>query len=340
MMKALILKPSSFGDVIQSLPVLRLLRRQWPEAQLCWWISSTLAPLLERDPDLDAVIPFDRTGARSLRGLTALIRQIRAIQRQRFDWVIDLQGLARSGVIAWLASGGFTIGVDDPREGAATFYDRAVPRPSAETHAIDWYLQVLVALNVPVDQPFTWLPEYREVRQSLERRWSVAGKDWIAIAPGARWKNKRWPVEYYSALAKRLVRGGGQRHVAVLGGSEDRSLGAAICEQAPERCVDLTGQTSLIEMIEWIRLSKVLVTNDSAPMHVAAALQRPTVALFGPTDPKRTGPYRQTDRVFQARLPCAPCLDKRCHHPIFQHCLRLLSPDAVAQAVNQRLELD
>jgi ADP-heptose:LPS heptosyltransferase len=106
---------------------------------------------------------------------------------------------------------------------------------------------------------------------------------------------------------------------------------------AGPRCLDLTGKLSLLEMVEWLRLSELLVTNDTGPMHVAAALGKPVVALFGPTTPRRTGPYRQLEHVLQARLPCVPCLKPRCAYAKPLECLRALPPSAAVQAVIARL---
>ncbi len=158
-MKILILKPSSLGDVIQALPVLRLLKLHFRDAEIFWWIDSALAPLLEGDPDLTGIVRFERKRWKSPRHWPEMLRSIRWLREQDFDLVIDLQCLARSGAFAWLADGKFLIGLDEVREGARGFYDAAVPRKTFHTHAVDWYLSVLPKLGVPVQQNFEWLPE-------------------------------------------------------------------------------------------------------------------------------------------------------------------------------------
>jgi ADP-heptose:LPS heptosyltransferase len=126
--------------------------------------------------------------------------------------------------------------------------------------------------------------------------------------------------------------------LVVLGGRADAQLGQQVSQGAPGRCLDLTGQTTLPEMVEWIRRSELLICNDSGPMHVAAALGKPVVATFGPTDPRRTGPYRQAERVLQSKwLPCVPCFQKRCRFAKPLECLRAISPEQVLAAVLQRL---
>lgn len=330
-MRIFILKPSSLGDVVQALPVLRLLKGHLPQSEIFWWIDAGLAPLLNGDPDLAGVILFDRRRWAAPRHWGELWRSIRQIRSLSFDWVVDLQSLMRSGVIAWLANGAFTIGLDDPREGARGFYDVAVPRPSAQTHAVDWYLQVLPALGVPVHRDFDWLPIRKQVAAALQARWPEEAR-WIALQPGARWENKRWGVDSFAETIRQLARLFPGHRFAILGGDHDRPLGRSLSSVAPDRCLDLTGNTSLPEMVEWVRRSELLITNDTGPMHVAAAIGRPVIALFGPTEPRRTGPYGQPERVLQHSLPCVPCLKDTCHWIKPMECLRALSPERVVAA--------
>lgn len=337
-MKILILKPSSLGDVVQALPVLRLLKRHLPQSEIYWWIESTLAPLLEGDPDLAGIVPFDRRRWAAPRNWAALWRGVYWTRQQAFDWVIDLQCLARSGAYAWLANGKLTIGLDEPREGARGYYDVVVRRPSFHTHAVDWYLEVLRPLGVPATSRFEWLPPRPDVAAGIRARWPVEQARWVALQPGARWLNKRWPLESFAELLRLLAEARTDLRFAVLGGAEDCALGEAVTRATPARCLDLTGKLSLPEMVEWLRLSELMVTNDTGPMHVAAALGTPVVGLFGPTEPQRTGPYGQLQHVLQLELPCSPCLKSRCRYAKPLECLRALPPETVFNAVQKRLD--
>ena len=335
--KVLILKPSSLGDVVQALPVLRLLKKHQPSADIFWWIDASLSALLEGDPDLAGLIRFDRQGWLSPLNWSEVWRTLREIRCHSFDWVIDLQSLARSGITAWLANGGFTVGLDDPREGARCFYDVVVPRPAWHAHAVDWYLQVLPVLGVPVDWDFVWLPVRRAAATAVRERWQPGERRLIILQPGARWANKCWPLEHFVQLTQALSRAFENVDFAVLGSRSDRPLGEVISGACPERCFDLTGRTSLPEMVEWIRISSAMVTNDTGPMHVAAALGKPMVALFGPTEPRRTGPYGQLHHVLQTDLPCVPCMKGTCAYERPFECLRSISPRTVAERVRQIL---
>ena len=362
LLKILILKPSSLGDIVQALPVLRLLRRHLPSSEIYWWVESSFAPLLEGDSDLAGVVRFERRGWAAPQRWPDLWRSIRWMREQAFDWVIDLQSLARSGAFAWLANGKLTIGLDEPREGARGFYDLIARRPSFHTHAVDWYLRVLPLLGLPglergspssrdglpaitqswnsallLEESFRWLPQRPAIAAAIRQKWPVAGSRWMILQPGARWSNKRWPAECFAELVARLAVARPEFRFAVLGALQDRPLAEIICRADAALCLDLTGETSLPEMVEWIRLSELMVTNDTGPMHVAAALNKPVVALFGPTEPRRTGPYGQLEHTLQLALPCIPCLSARCTYSKPMECLRAMPVSKVFEAVQKRL---
>jgi lipopolysaccharide heptosyltransferase II len=337
-LKILILKPSSLGDVIQAMPVLRLLKLHYPGSEIFWWVDAALAPLLEGDPDLAGVVRFERKRWGKPRHWPEMLRSIRWLRAQKFDLVIDLQCLIRSAAFAWLARGKLLVGLDEIREGARGFYDLAAPRKSFHTHAVDWYLSVLPPLGVPVHKNFRWLPERPTIAAAVKSKWPTDGARWIALQPGARWENKRWPAKYFVELVHSTAEKFPDTRVAILGSSDDKTLGEIISRAAPARCLNLCGATSLLEMIEWVRLCELMVTNDTGPMHAAAALGKPVIALFGPTEPRRTGPYGQLENVLRIDLPCSPCLSADC--TFFakpNECLNALSPAMVFARLQQLL---
>ena len=319
------------------MPVLRLVKKHLPSSQVYWWIDSALAPLLQDDPDLAGLARFERKRWASPWHWDEMWRTIRWVRHQQFDWVIDLQCLLRTGIFAWLANGQRLIGLDEPREGARGFYDEIVRRPTRLTHAVDWYLGVLPLLDVPVTTDFQWIPPRPALAKTVREKWSINGAPWIALQPGARWPNKRWPAEAFAALVRQLVTWNPALRFAVLGGPGDRDLGSLIVGTDPARCLDLTGKLSLPEMVEWIRLCRLMVSNDTGPMHVAAALGTQVVSLFGPTEPRRTGPYGQLDHVLRSPLPCAPCFKSYCTYSQPLECLTSLTPHTVSMAVRKQL---
>ena len=338
-MKVLILKPSSLGDVVQALPLLRLLKRHHPDTEVHWWLADELGPLLEADPDLASIIPFERKRWGSPAYWPRGLAQIKALRDARYDWVIDLQGLARSATFAWLADGAFTIGLELEREGAHLAYDLAVPRPKDKPHAVDWYLAVARALEIPVHDNFDWLPVRPAVAAQVETKWPRDGCRWIGINPGARWDNKRWPAEHFAELVRQLAARDARFRFALFGGPGDWQLTDAIQRDAPDRCVNFAGRTTLPELIELLRRCELLVTNDTGPMHLAAALRKPVVSLFGPTSPAQTGPYGQEQFALRHPLPCAPCMKSRCVWSEPMACLTGITPARVADEVLRRTDL-
>jgi len=336
--KILILKPSSLGDVVLALPVLRLLRQHLPQAEIYWWIETTFAPLLEGDPDLNGLVHFNRREWKSPLNWAEPVRSVRSVRGQHFDWVIDLQALARSAAFGWFANGDLFIGLDDSREWASGFYDIAVRRP-ASRHAADWYLEVLPVLGVPVHQNFTWLPPRPTIARQIEHKWPAGAHRWIALQPGARWMTKRWPAEHFAALVREFSRAHAEFRFVILGSKADEELGRTVSSGNPNACLDLTGKTSLVEMIEWIRACELMVTNDTGPMHVATALGKPLVALLGPTNPMHTGPYRRPHDILQLDLPCVPCRSERCTNIRDLECLRAILPEKVIVAMEARLRI-
>lgn len=343
-LKILILKPSSLGDVVQALPVLRLLRLHFPASSIHWWIESSIASLLEDDRDLNGIFRFERRGWSSPRRWAGLLKSIRAMRDERFDYIIDLQGLSRSALVAWMVDGETIVGLNNPREGnregAQALYDVRAQPSAKGTSAVDRYLAVLPVLGVPIHWQFDWLPARPAVAAHLRTKWQLRPGRWIILQPGARWDTKRWPARYFADVVRRLAQKADDLNFAILGSRAEQDLAGAILPACRDRCVDLTGRTSLHEMVEWIRLSDLVITNDTGPMHVAAALRKPLIAIFGPSNPTSTGPHGQRSAVIQARdLPCVPCMKRECAyvHPLA--CLHAITPDHVYRLVCQHLAL-
>jgi heptosyltransferase-1 len=336
------------------MPVLRVLRRRLPDAQIYWWIEASLASLFEGDPDLTGLFIFRRKGWRAFAWWREVWRTVRAVRHHHFDFVLDLQGLSRSAFFSWLANGKTTVGLDNEREGnregAQIFYDLLAPRSSPGTPPAVRYLGALQPLSIPFTWDFEWLPQRALAAATVRAqmalplaglRETAAGKDlkfpgnaegprWVMLLPGARWPNKRWPVEFFAQTINRLAATLPDIRFAVLGVAGDTSLADLICRQNPERCLNLTGKTSLSEMIEWLRRADLVISNDTGPLHVAAALKRPILAIYGPSDPFYTGPHEQMSGVLQAKgLPCVPCMKQTCayHEPLA--CMRAITPDQV-----------
>ncbi len=266
-MKILIVKPSSLGDVIHALPTVQRIRRQFPSAHISWLVNDSLSSLLRRCPVIDERIEFHRQEMASWLPLLARLR------REHFDLVVDLQGLLRSGLMTLATCAARRLGLSDAREGARWFYTEIVPVHPA--HAVDRYLQVacrLGCLDSPVEFPLGLSP--------VPRGYSA----FIAINPLARWESKIWGDDNFSALLDRLP----AERVVLIGARSERDRIAQINR---DRARNLAGELDLFELAELYRQCAVVISNDTGPMHLAAAVGTPVIALFGPTNPALVGPY-------------------------------------------------
>ncbi len=344
--RILLIKPSSLGDVVHSLPILDGLRRRYPSAHIAWMLANPFVDLIAPHPALDEVIPFDRRRfgrlGRSIGVSVDFVRYVLSLRRRRFDLVVDLQGLFRSGFFAWASGARVRIGPGRSREAAWVFYTHRFPVPTMEEHVVRRMWAVADLLGF-ADVPKTFrLPIAEEDRQSVRRLLADVGVDpagdYAVVFPGARWETKVWPAAQFAALVDRLADQMGL--TTVLAGSPDECVAcrevADACERPPP---NLAGRTTLREVAALIERAGVVITNDSGPTHIADALGRPLVSLFGPTNPVRTGPFNQPEAVVQLDLPCVPCYTKRLDRCPNRHaCLRDLSAERVTEAVQARLQ--
>lgn len=336
--RILIIKPSSLGDVIHALPVLHGLRRRFPDARIEWLISTVLVDLLEGHPELDEVIPFDRNrfahvGWRA--GVTIeFLRFVRSLRARRYDLIIDLQGLFRSGFMAWAAGARTRIGFADAREFGWIFCNRRVRLPSRDVHAADRNYRVAEPLgfaNLPMSCTLPIRDAARSrARTLLSEAGITAGRPWVAVAPGARWETKRWPPAHFAALADRIARET-DAQIVLIGGPDETDLGRAVAARAATPTADLIGRTTLPELVAVIDTADLVITNDSGTKDIAAALERPLICVYGPTSEIRTGPMMGRGVVVRRDLDCSPCYLKKLSQCPFDHaCLAELSPDRVA----------
>lgn len=342
--RILIIKPSSLGDIVHALPVLVGLRAAHPTAHIAWLAGNAFAPLLDGHPLLDEVIRFDRRRygrmLQSPRILAEFVRFVWGLRRRRFDLVIDLQGLVRSGFLAWASGVRRRVGFAAAREFAWLFYTQRVRTPAsgpADCHAVDRNLAVGRSLGLPLDTPrFPLGLRADELAAARSLLADAAGRPldhFIAVIPGARWASKRWPVARLAALCTRLHAEGWPPCV-LLGAPDDRTFAQELIAAGAGPVVDLVGRTSLRALSAALALADLVICHDSGPMHIAAALGKPLVALFGPTNPARTGPYGATARIVMRPLACAPCYRRTC--PLGHHdCLAGLDVDTVLGHVRE-----
>ncbi len=323
----LIIKPSSLGDVVHSLPTLKALRDRFPAARLSWLINREFSDILEGNPYLDEIIPFERR----YRGFYTFTK---GLKRKGFDLIIDLQGLFRSGLMALLSGAKKRIGFANGRESSPMFYTDTVPVATMEMHAVDRYLLIAEHLGAKTeDKDFTidFSKEEDYIRRLLKEK-ALEGEKIIVINPSGRWKTKRWPVEKFAALAD-LINKEKSASVILIGGPGDVGLAEQVEVKVKTEITNIAGRTTLKQLAALLSKVSLFVTNDSGPMHIAATVGTPVIALFGPTDPERTGPYGDGHIVIRRNIPCSPCFKKRCRSPI---CMDEISVDEVFKAIETK----
>ena len=335
-----LIKPSALGDVVTAVPVLRALRRRWPKAHIAWLVRDTFAPLIADDPDLDEVIPFNRRLlGRFWRGGAGLgeVRRLRGQLRQgRFDWAIDLQGLARSGYFAKWTAAPLRIGFVDARELAWRHYTIRVP-VAAEDHTIDRNAAVAAALGVAVRSDDLRLHVGDDARGRWRRAAAEAGlppEGFFALTAATTWTTKQYPLRHWISVARRLA---ATAPVALLGTAADEPFCKAVAEGAGAGVVNAAGRTDLPSLVAALEAAGAVVCCDSAAKFIAAAVGTPCLTLIGPTRAHRTGPWPAAGNraaTLVADVACQGCLKKRCRHIT---CMQLISPDRVAMAAGELL---
>ncbi len=332
--RILLIKPSSLGDIVHTLPVVSAIKAQWPGVHLTWVVKRRWAELVRRVDGVDRVWPVDE-------GAVNWLKRGWALRAERFDLAVDLQGLFRSGAVAWLSGVPLRIGFANGREGSPWFYTTRVPVPAQEMHAVDRYLLVAGAMGARLrGSPqfrFNVLDEDRAiVRNILSEKGISVDQPWVAMSVSARWPTKRWPLSSFAAVLDRL-HAEGRGPVVVIGSAEDRCDVEALRAVTTTPFIDLAGAVPLGCLPALLSKAAAMITNDSGPMHIAAAVGVPVVALFGPTSEVRTGPYGAGHRVLTSAVPCRPCFSRVCRHAPELECLRSLTPEKAAEAVRHLL---
>lgn len=337
--KILVIKLGAMGDLILSIPSLRMIRRRFPEATLVLLADRPLIPLVSPSPYLDELIPVDR---QRLSNLSYLLKVAKRVRKEGFDLSLDLQNNKWTHLIAALAGVRERYGFRRGRFGFLlnrpdrTFEVRESP--------VRHQFRIVSKLGVRVfDESLELWPEEDSVRRV---------RDWLGItdgmAPGRfvgfvlgsspKRPTKRWPVAHFIQLARRLKRELPCR-IVLVGSPEDRGEADAFMEKAGEGVLDLVAKTSLPDLVALVRELDVIVTGDTAPLHVAMAVKTKAVALFGSTDPKRHVPPGHEVAVFYRNLPCQPCYQGTCQIEETLACLTHISADEVFEAVKKQSSL-
>ncbi len=347
--KILIVKLSAIGDVIQTLPMLAALRRRFPESQIDWVVEEEAAGLLKGYPGVDRLLVSRRKSwQRRIRkrgefgaAFRELLRFVRDLREIKYDWVIDNHGVLKSGILVGLCRGrkkiGYraTAGIAD--EGSYFFTNERHRPLSIERHALERYLDLVGQLGVPIEGislEFFIAPESLKTMRTILDESGFNARPLVVIHPLAKWDTKQWSPGKFSSLAERLIGRGAQ--VVITGSPGDAIAVEGILGQLQfrSRVLNLAGKTDLRELAALFSLADLVITPDTGPMHLAAAVKAPLVALFGPTAPWRTGPYGNGHVLLRKELACSPCFRKKC--PTGE-CLDRITVEEVLKAAEEKL---
>ena len=312
--KVLVRATNWVGDMVMCMPAIASIRKNYPDAHICALVRPPLHELLEGSPAVDEIIPYDRKNRYA--GPAGVARVARELRKKKFDRAILLQNAFEAALVAFLAKIPRRMGYTTDGRGLLLTQGVKVSEETRGRHQVYYYLDLLTALGLKTGSPAPRLhvrkDELKKAEALLRENGVKRGSLVVGINPGAQYGvAKRWHPERFGAVADRLAREYGAR-IVIFGGPGEVSVAGAVEASMKAGAVNLAGRTGLRELMALIKTCRLFITNDTGPMHVSAALGTPTLAVFGSTDPVRTGPFGQGHRVVREPVNCGPCLRREC----------------------------
>ena len=318
------------GDAVMTIPALRQLRRLFPDAHITLATRAWAEGLFADAGFLDDLQVHEGSGLRSV------VQQVRQWRKRNFDLAILLPNSLETALVASLARVPLRIGYATDGRQALLTHPLALPEWRESKHEVFYYLKVIAELEWLIKQGQTFLEtqpdgslEVSDDRKSRARDFLRArgvgeGNFLVALCPGSiNSRAKRWPAERYAALADRLIDELGAQ-VLLVGSNAEAAVSREVSGQMRNQPLTLTGQTDLAELVATLSLVDLLVTNDTGPAHIASALGRPTLVIFGPTNPLTTRPFSAFGEIVRKPPDCAPCMLREC--PIDHRCMTAITP--------------
>ena len=325
--RILILKPSALGDIVHTLPLLSSLKKSFPNKFIAWGVKEKFYELLEKNPYLDEIIIWKE------RGFWKFVAEIR---KRKFDVVIDLQGLFRTGLVAYLSKAPQRWGFcrEEAKENQLMFIN--IPIKTKSMHIVDKYLDFAEHLQAERTVEFP-IPEKESAReyigQYFQRTNIYPNEKLIALIQGTGWENKTWRQERFAQLGRLLSLKENQKVIIVWGGGESEKIKAQkINKMASDKLV-VAPHTTIAQLVSLFKRCSIVVGGDTGPLHLAAALGIPVVGLYGPTPPARNEPYTQKKEVIYHSLPCSPCWKRTCKNKIKNECMDSIQVEEVMQKI-------
>ena len=329
------------GDAVMTIPALRQLRRLFPNAHITLATRAWAEGLFADADFLDDLQVHEGSGLRSV------VQQVRQWRKRNFDLAILLPNSLETALVASLARVPVRIGYATDGRQALLTHPLALPEWRESKHEVFYYLKIIAELEWLIKQEQSFLDtqpngslEVSETRKSIARdflrtRGVGEGRSLVALCPGSiNSRAKRWPAERYAELADRLIDELGAQ-VLLIGSSAEAEVSLEVSRQMRNQPLMLTGQTDLAELVATLSLVNLLVTNDTGPAHIASALGRSTLVIFGPTNPLTTRPFSPFGEIVREPPDCAPCMLRDC--PIDHRCMTAITPAAVFERARELL---
>lgn len=337
--RLLLVRRSGLGDVIVSMPALVALRRAYPDAYIAWLVETRFADLVRGHECLDEVIAINRHSLRNPSGWLAETRRVGRLVRDReFDIAVDLQGRQKSALMCYLSGAPRRVGFQNEFLGfpGIPMINEVVPFDPS-TPAVERSLAMASYLGAepePVEFRYPLLPEAVGWAEGFLEAWGLGQTPLFAFILGASRPNKCWPVGHFAELAG-MIRGEGLGEVVLLGGKGERERAHDLQELLGEAAPSAVGMTNLPQLAALLARCRLAVAGDTGALHLAVALGKPVVGLYGPTSPRLTGPWGPRATVLWDNLFCGPCV----RHPTCDdyHCMSGLTPSRVMSAVRELL---
>ena len=328
-MKILIIRLGSLGDVVLTTPVLEILGKTYPEAELHYLVKKEFSQILEGNPHLKRIIPFENKGEH--KGLRGLLKIIEELKEQRYTHVLDLHANLRSRIIS-----GLLWGTQSLRYNKQAIKRRLLLRKFKVNtkHTVEAYQDALLPLGISAKpgspRIYCSNEEIETADKYLIEKGIQEGATIIGISPGAKWPTKMWPEDHFTELGEKIVSDLGA-NILVVGGADERELSERIAEKIGDHCVSIAGKTNIRESAALISRCNLFITNDSGPMHMATAVEVPVVAIFGPTVRGFGFSPLGKSVVIEKKLGCRPCSlhgSPKCPKEHFD-CMKLLDVEDV-----------
>ena len=324
----LIVKPSALGDIVHTLPFLAVVKAQFPEARIDWVVGHGLHLFLQDHPMIDTLWVIKKDQWKKLGRLSTTLKEINQLQRnlkaRKYDVCIDLSGLLRSGLISWASRAKIKLGFKESDEGSPFFYTHKI-HGSMNIHAIDRYLEIAKFMGCSVNKiqyPFAPYDPHPLILKDLPDEYCV-------MSPSAGKPANRWQAEKFGQLSSKL-----DLPTIVVASAAEADIAQKMVDHSNGKAISMAGKTSLKELVALIAGASFFVCNDTGPMHIAAALNIPVFAIFGPANPIRTGPYGDIHTMIRKDLDCSPCYrQKPCSN---FRCMDEISADMVFDQIQKK----